>query len=79
MSTAAPPEAFVVMTTFEATVGAGVMDPEIVIGDVPVYDAAFVVMVMVEVAAEAARGPRTNTAASRTVAIVLSVFNSITR
>jgi len=61
------------MTTDEATVGAGVMVPEMVIGDCPEYDGALAEIVIV-VAPKAAKGPRTKKAASMTVAIVLIVF-----
>jgi len=53
MSTAAPDGDFVVTTTDEATVGAGVMVPDTVTGVVPEMpvDGALVVRVMVDVAA----------------------------
>jgi len=78
MSTA-PEGPVVVMTMFEGIVGAGVIVPEIVMFAVPVYEDAFVPIVIVAPAAEAATGPRTRNAAKMAVAIVVVVFISITR
>jgi len=66
--------------TFEATIGDGVMVPEMVTVACPETpdDGALVDRVIVEVAPKAASGPRTRKAASMIVASVLSVFISIT-
>jgi hypothetical protein len=69
---------FVVTTTADAELeGAGVTVPVTWIVACPVYVDAPVATVNV-VAAKATVGPRTKTAAIRTVAMVLSVFISIT-
>jgi len=78
MSTA-PIGPLVVTTTDDATVGVGVMVPEMVIVACPVYDGALVERVIADVAPKAANGPRTMKTARMTVAIVLIVFISITR
>jgi len=77
MSTA-PEGPIVVNTTEEAMVGAGEMVPEYVMVACPLKDSALAERVIVDVAPEAANGPRTMKAAKRTVAIVLIVFISIT-
>jgi hypothetical protein len=75
----APIGPVVVTTTAEPALdGAGVTVPETWIVAWPVYVCALVVTVTVSPAANAANGPRTKKAASRTVAMVLSVFISIT-
>lgn len=74
MSTA-PIEPLVVMMTFEATVGVGVIVPEMVMSACPEYPpgGTLVEMVIAD-APKAAKGPRTRKAARMTVAIVLIVF-----
>jgi hypothetical protein len=68
----------VVRTTDEATVGAGVMVPVMVMACPVVYDVALVERVIVDVAPKAASGPKTKKAARMTVANVLIVYISIT-
>jgi hypothetical protein len=68
----------VMMTAELEVVGAGVIVPVTCIVACPEYDDALVERVMDD-AAKATVGPRTRTAASRTVASVLSVFISYHR